>query len=38
MFPEEGTVAGKHLQVRGVDIEVVIRGEHGAGGRVAVRW
>jgi len=29
VFAEEGTVARKHLQVRGVDLGVMIGGEHG---------
>lgn len=37
MFSEEGTVAGKHLQVGGIDLKVMIGGEHGAGEGAAVR-
>lgn len=37
MFSEEGTVAGKHLQVGGIDLEVMTGGELWAGEGAAVR-
>lgn len=38
MLSGEGTAAGKYLQVGGVDLEVLIGGEHGVGEGAVVRW